>query len=133
MIDHLRSTLRGLPIAGGLACAAIWLLLFGLLFGLNMRRGLNHDEHQFVGSAVLLARYGLQPYADFAYFHVPGQTWLNAALFAGNDFFLLTARLAAVVWSWLSLGLILLVGLATAPLAGRWARPAYAVAGVVAA
>ena len=132
MIDHLRSTLRGLPIAGGLACAAIWLLLFGLLFGLNMRRGLNHDEHQFVGSAVLLARYGLQPYADFAYFHVPGQTGLNAALFAGNDFFLLTARLAAVVWSWLSLGLLLLVGLATAPLAGRWARPAYAVAGVVA-
>jgi hypothetical protein len=50
----------------------VLIVLFALLFGLNMRRGLNHDEHQFVGSAVLLARDGLLPYADFAYFHVPG-------------------------------------------------------------
>jgi hypothetical protein len=56
---------------GRAAVAGIVLVvLFALLFGLNMRRGLNHDEHQFVGSAVLLARAGLLPYADFAYFHV---------------------------------------------------------------
>jgi len=130
MIDRLRFTVRGLPGAKLLATAAIWLLLLGLLFGLNMRRGLNHDEHQFVGSAVLLARYNLQPYADFAYFHVPGQTWLNAALFGGSNSFLLAARLAAVMWSWLSLGLILLAGLATAPFASGWARLGYASAGV---
>ena len=131
MIDRFRSTLRGLSLPVLLAAAAIWLLLFVLLFGLNMRRGLNHDEHQFVGSAVLMARYGLQPYADFAYFHVPGQTWLNAALFGASDSFLLTARLAAIVWSWLSLGLLLLVGLGTAPFAGGWTRLGYATAGVI--
>ncbi len=130
MIARVRSTLRGLPLPVLLAAAAIWLLLFVLLLGLNMRRGLNHDEHQFVGSAVLMARYGLEPYADFAYFHVPGQTWLNAALFGASDSFLLTARLAAIVWSWLSLGLILLVGLATAPFARGWARLCFATAGV---
>ena len=130
VINRLRSTLRGLSLPVLLAAAAIWLLLFVLLFGLNMRRGLNHDEHQFVGSAVLMARYGLQPYADFAYFHVPGQTWLNAALFSASDSFLLTARLAAIVWSWLSLGMILLVGLATAPFARGWARLGFATAGV---
>jgi hypothetical protein len=42
-----------------------------LLWGLNMRRGLNHDEHQFVASGALLARNGLLPYRDFVYFHVP--------------------------------------------------------------
>ncbi len=130
MIDRFRSTLRGLSLSVLLAAATIWLLLFVLLLGLNMRRGLNHDEHQFVGSAVLMARYGLQPYADFAYFHVPGQTWLNAALFRISDSFLLSARLAAIVWSWLSLGLILLVGLAAAPFARGWTRLGFATAGV---
>ena len=130
MTARFRSTLRDLPPPVLLTAAALWLLLFVLLFGLNMRRGLNHDEHQFVGSAVLLARAGLQPYADFAYFHVPGQTWLNAALFGGSDSFLLTARLAAIVWSWLSLGMILLVGLATAPFGRGWVRLGFAAAGV---
>jgi hypothetical protein len=42
-----------------------------LVAGVNLRRGLNHDEHQFVASGVLLARQGLLPYRDFPYFHVP--------------------------------------------------------------
>ncbi len=114
-------------IAAGVALA----LLFLLIFGLNMRRGLNHDEHQFVGSAVLLARDGLLPYADFAYFHVPGQTLFNAAIFAGFDAYLLAARTAAVVCSWLSAALLLWSGLRFAPFAGGWVRLGYALAGVV--
>jgi hypothetical protein len=112
------------------ATGALGLLLL-LLFGLNMRRGLNHDEHQFVGSAVLLARAGLRPYADFAYFHVPGQTLLYAALFAAFDHFLLAARSAAVLSSWLGLALLLWTGLRFAPFVGGWARLGYALAGVV--
>jgi hypothetical protein len=114
-------------IAAGVALAIGFLLIFGL----NMRRGLNHDEHQFVGSAVLLARDGLIPYADFAYFHVPGQTLFNAAIFAGFDAYLLAARTAAVVCSWLGLALIWWSGLRFAPFAGGWARQGYALAGVV--
>ena len=109
----------------------VLIVLFALLFGLNMRRGLNHDEHQFVGSAVLLARDGLLPYADFAYFHVPGQTLLNAALFSLFDHYLLAARTLAVISSWLGLALILVSGLRFAPFAGGWARFGYALAGVV--
>lgn len=103
-----------------------------LLFGLNMRRGLNHDEHQFVGSAVLLARAGLLPYADFAYFHVPGQTLLNAALFAVFDHFLLAARTLAVLGGWAGLALILVSGRRFAPFPGGWSNLGYALAGVVA-
>ncbi|MFO7633124.1 MAG: hypothetical protein R6W76_11315, partial [Caldilinea sp.] len=104
--------------------------LFLLLLGLNVRRGLNHDEHQFVGSAVLMAREGLRPYADFAYFHVPGQTLLTAALFAVTDRFLLIARLVSVFSGWLSLALLLWAGYAYAPFARGSARLGYALAGV---
>lgn len=104
---------------------------FALLLGLNMRRGLNHDEHQFVASAVLMARYGLIPYADFPYFHVPTQTLLNAALFTMFDRFLLTARLTSVVSGWLSLVLLFWLGWTYAPFERIWARFGYALAGIV--
>lgn len=104
---------------------------FLLLLGLNMRRGLNHDEHQFVGSAVLMAREGLRPYADFAYFHVPAQTLLTATFFAFFDQFLLTARLISIVSGWLGLVLLVWVGIRYAPFSRGWVRIAYALAGAV--
>ena len=36
--------------------AALIALLVLLLWGLNMRRGLNHDEHQFVASGALTGK-----------------------------------------------------------------------------
>lgn len=132
-VGHRSHPALAFHCTGRAAVAGIVLVvLFALLFGLNMRRGLNHDEHQFVGSAVLLARAGLLPYADFAYFHVPGQTLLNAALFVIFDHYLLAARTLAVICSWLGLALILVSGLRFAPFAGGWARLGYALAGVVA-
>lgn len=116
----------------GVVASIMLIGLFALLFGLNMRRGLNHDEHQFVGSAVLLARARLLPYADFAYFHVPGQTLFNAAFFAVFDHFLLAARTLAVIGGWLGLALIFVSGLRFAPFTGSWANLGYALAGVVA-
>lgn len=99
-----------------------------LLFGLNMRRGLNHDEQQFVASGVLLARYGLRPYADFAYFHVPAQTLLYGLLFRLFDQFLLTARVTSVLAGWLSLALILLLAVAYAPFRKAWSRLGFGAA-----
>ncbi|MFN3978827.1 MAG: hypothetical protein ACK4SA_00415 [Caldilinea sp.] len=110
-----RSQTRPLSWSARFAALLAVGLFFVLLLGLNMRRGLNHDEHQFVGSAVLMAREGLQPYADFAYFHVPGQTLLTAALFAVFDRFLLTARLISIVSGWLSLALLVWIGVRDAP------------------
>lgn len=88
------------------------LLLAGaliLLWGLNMRRGLNHDEHQFVASAALLARNGLLPYRDFPYFHVPLLTFIYAFLFQFTPYLLLAARAFSVVSSSLLLALLLVV------------------------
>lgn len=84
--------------------------IFVLLLGLNMRRGLNHDEHQFVASGALIARHGLFPYVDFAYFHVPGLSFLYALIFKFNDRLLLSARLVSIVSSWGTLVLLFAVG-----------------------
>jgi 4-amino-4-deoxy-L-arabinose transferase-like glycosyltransferase len=90
----------------GVAAAVLLGLAFILVWGLNMRRGLNHDEHQFVAGAALLARDGLLPYRDFPYFHVPTLSFVYAFLFQVNDYLLLTARVFSIVCSWLTLVLI---------------------------
>ena len=77
-----------------------------LLFGLNMRRGLNHDEHQFVASAELIAQLGMLPYRDFPYFHVPALSFIYAALFQLTDYHLMVARWFSIVSSWLMLSLL---------------------------
>lgn len=84
--------------------------VFMLLLGLNMRRGLNHDEHQFVASGALIARHGLLPYIDFAYFHVPGLSLLYALIFNVSDRLLLSARFASIMSSWGTLVLLFVVG-----------------------
>jgi hypothetical protein len=40
-----------------------------------------HDEYQFIASAFLVARCGLQPYRDFAYFHMPNLVYLYTPFF----------------------------------------------------
>lgn len=82
-----------------------------LLWGLAMRRGLNHDEHQFVASGALIARNGLLPYRDFPYFHVPTLSLLNAWLFHGTDYLLLAARTLSIAAGWLTLALLLVAAL----------------------
>ncbi len=91
-----------LPVATGV----LFIALFVLLLGINLRRELNHDEHQFIASAALIARAGLTPYADFPYFHVPLLSYLYALLFAAFDSLLLSSRIASVIFGWLSLLLL---------------------------
>ncbi len=42
---------------------------------------LDHDEHQFMASAFMVARYGFHPYRDFAYFHMPNLVYWYAPFF----------------------------------------------------
>ena len=91
----------------------IWFAgIFLLLFGLAMRRHFNHDEHQFVASAALIAREGLLPYRDFPYFHVPTLSFLYALIFQFTDYLLLGARWFSVASSWLMLLLLMATALA---------------------
>ena len=53
---------------------------------------LDHDEHQFVASGVLLARRGLLPYRDYPYFHTPYLVLAYGVLFRCTAYLLLSAR-----------------------------------------
>lgn len=95
----------GAVVVGGVVLGVMLLLVFGL----NMRRGLNHDEHQFIASAALMARNGLLPYRDFPYFHVPLLSLIYALLFGATDYLLLAARCFSVACSWGTLALLLIL------------------------
>ncbi len=109
-LDHVQksalSSNRKEKIVLAVAVSFLFGALFILLLGVNMRRGLNHDEHQFVASSTLLARDALLPYADFAYFHVPLLSLAYAIVYQFTQELLLSARLVSVFFSWLTLGLI---------------------------
>lgn len=112
-----------------IATAALFVAIFVLLLGLNLRRELNHDEHQFIASAALIARAGLTPYADFPYFHVPLLSYLYSLLFGASDMLLLSSRVASVLAGWSSLLLIFGIGwrrFAARPLWTRWGMAALA-------
>lgn len=83
--------------------------LFLLLFGLNMQRGLNHDEHQFLASGRLIAN-GWLPYQDFPYFHAPTLSLIYAILFHWFSPLLFVARMFSVFCGWL--GIVVIFGLA---------------------
>ena len=86
----------------GLFLAAV----LAFLFASAMARNLNHDEHQFVAPAVLLAQDGLQPYRDFPLFHLPNLVFLYAALFRVFDHPFLTARCFSVLCAFATAALI---------------------------
>lgn len=61
--------------------AAVLVLIFSVLLVFHaLARPLNHDEHQFLAPAALIAKEGLVPYADFPLFHLPNSALLYAAL-----------------------------------------------------
>src|SRR5205085_8843685 len=86
---------RGSGAGSDLAFAAVVLgVLAVLLLSRSMHHDLDHDEHQFVASAALLARRGLLPYRDYPYFHTPGLVFVYAAIFKTcTSHLLLGARL----------------------------------------
>ena len=115
----------GVWIAGGLLLLALGLLLWGL----NMRRGLNHDEHQFIAGAALMARDGLTPYVDFPSFHMPLLSQVYALRFRFSPALLLTARAVSVVSAWVTLGLLLWLGYRVLARQSAWLRLLHGAAG----
>lgn len=100
-------------------CLLVTLLL---LVGVNMRRGMNHDEYQFVASGQLMATAGLLPYRDFPYFHVPGLSLLYAGLFQVTPRLLLAARLFSVLCGWLMVVVLWVMTLTALSRARLWVR-----------
>jgi len=113
----------------GVSSVLFLLVIFLLLLGVNMRRGLNHDEYQFVASGKLLAS-GLLPYQEYPYFHVPGLSLIYAGLFRLSDRLLLSARLFSVICAWMMNGLLFAMTLAALRGERLWVRLAAAI-GVV--
>jgi hypothetical protein len=89
---------------------------FVLLLGMAMHKHLDHDEHQFVASGVLLARHGLLPYRDYPYFHVPNLVFVYAALDKFTSHLLTAARLFNVACGALTLSIIFVLGV-------KWFEP----------
>ena len=81
-------------------------LVFPLVLGLGMTRGLSHDEHQHVAAGALIAREGLLPYRDFPHFHTPYLAFAYALLFRVSDHLLIAARLLSVLCATAILGVI---------------------------
>lgn len=82
-------------------------LAFGVgTFARSMEDGLNHDEHQFLAPAVLLARHGLLPFRDYPIFHLPTLSLINAALVSFTDYPFFAAKAFSVLCSTLTAALI---------------------------
>jgi len=81
-------------------------LVFPLVFGMGMTKGLNHDEHQHIAAGALIAREGLIPYRDFPYFHTPYLPFAYAAFFRTTDHLLSAARLLSAISASAILGII---------------------------
>jgi hypothetical protein len=76
------------------AAAVVSLCLLALLVGgYALGKPIDHDEHQFIASGVLLARDGLLPYLDYPYFHLPNLIFLYALAFSISPYLLLSARI----------------------------------------
>jgi 4-amino-4-deoxy-L-arabinose transferase-like glycosyltransferase len=58
--------------------------------------GINHDAHQFMASAFMVARHGLHPYRDFAYFHMPNLVYVSAPFFLTSSPFLMARVFAGL-------------------------------------
>jgi Dolichyl-phosphate-mannose-protein mannosyltransferase len=81
-------------------------VVFPIVLGLGMTRGLNHDEHQHVAAGALVAREGLLPYRDFPHFHTPYLAFAYAALFRATDHLLTASRQLSVLCATAILGII---------------------------
>jgi len=89
-----------------LATVAFFVAALVAMLGFALGAPLDHDEHQFIASAALLARDGLLPYRDFAYFHTPNLVGIYALLFQATDHLLLAARLFSTLCAW-AMGIVL--------------------------
>jgi 4-amino-4-deoxy-L-arabinose transferase-like glycosyltransferase len=76
-----------------LVTAAAFAYIAAAALSSSLSTGLDHDEHQFMASAYLVAEHNLHPYQDFPYFHMPNLVYIYAAFFRLTDYPFLSARL----------------------------------------
>ena len=94
-----------------LAIVGLFTVVSSLSFSRAIRAGSNHDEHQFVASAELLADHGLLPYRDYAYFHLPNLVFVYGLLYNLTEYKLLAARFFSAACITAIAGLIYLFSL----------------------
>lgn len=97
-----------------------FLFLVGMtlfLSSLSLHQEFDHDEHQFVASAVLIANHHLVPYRDFPFFHTPNLLFAYAVLFRFTSRLLLGARLFSAACAELTMFVIFMTTLRL------WKRP----------
>jgi hypothetical protein len=82
----MKKAIAAVLATGTLSYAALVCVFGGLISDVN------HDEHQFMASAYMVARHGLQPYRDFAYLHMPNLVYVYVPFFVSQNPFL-AARL----------------------------------------
>ena len=75
-------------------------------YSMAMRLPLSHDEHQFVAGGWLLGKYGMLPYRDFPFHHLPNLLFFYAALGQLSSAPLWNARVMSVVFSAATFALI---------------------------
>jgi len=68
-----------------------------LVFARGIERPLNHDEHQFLAPAAVLARHGALPYRDFPLFHLPNLVFVYAAVERLGFDLVLGAKLVSIL------------------------------------
>ncbi len=120
--------LRGLPQTRKWGAAAlsmvVTLLLIGagsaLAFSMAMRLPLSHDEHQFVAGGWLLGKYGLLPYRDFPFHHLPNLLFVYAALGRLSPAPFWNARVFSVVLAAATFALLFLFAWRREGRAGGW-------------
>jgi hypothetical protein len=71
--------------------SAFFVVLFWLLLSVDMRKELNHDEHQFIAAGAL-ASQSLIPYKDYPYTQTPYLAFIYAAMFKHTGYLLLSGR-----------------------------------------
>ncbi|MGH7767106.1 MAG: glycosyltransferase family 39 protein, partial [Candidatus Binatia bacterium] len=77
--------------------AAAFVYIAAAVLSSSLSTGLDHDEHQFMASAYLVAEHNLHPYQDFPYFHMPNLVYVYAFFFQLTDYPFLWARLFTAV------------------------------------
>ena len=104
----MRQRLRGPRLWFLSGILALFVLLFLLLLNANMRKELNHDEHQFIAAGAL-AGQSLIPYRDYPYTHTPYLAIIYGALFSDTDHLLLAGRGLSTICDFAALGLVFFV------------------------
>src|SRR5260221_14286452 len=112
----MRSRRRFAPIG----LTALFALVFLFLASADANKALNHDEHQFIASAMLFSRHAILPYKSYPYFHLPDLIPVYAVLFSTTNYLLLSARLFSTTCATLTLALIFLIAF---DLGEKWSYP----------